>query len=97
MTSEQLAILCKTIDEQVAIAVKAEQELFLNVAHGCVDYGGGYRSDEAKLAIFHHGVATVVSALEGTVANRRAMQIRTLEAIGAKVRELALTAGSRTD
>lgn len=39
-------------------------DLVLSIARGCVDYGGGYRSDDEKLAIFHHGIQTVVNALE---------------------------------
>lgn len=33
------------------------------IARGCLDYGGGYRSQEAALAAFHHGIQTVVNAL----------------------------------
>jgi hypothetical protein len=40
-------------------------EEMLCVARGCLDYGGGYRDNEGKLDAFHHGIQTVVNALEG--------------------------------
>jgi len=36
----------------------------LRIARGCLDYGGGYRSDQGKLDVFHHGIRTVINALE---------------------------------
>ena len=36
----------------------------VRIARGCMDYGGGYRSDPAMLEAFHHGIGTVVRALE---------------------------------
>lgn len=44
-------------------------DLVLSIARGCADYGGGYRSDDAKLAIFHHGIQTVVNALQSASQN----------------------------
>ena len=37
----------------------------LKIAKGCHDYGGGYRDDK-KYEIFHHGIQTVINALERT-------------------------------
>lgn len=34
----------------------------LNIAKGCMDYMGGYRSD-AELEIYHHGIQTVINCL----------------------------------
>lgn len=45
--------------------VEAETwDFVMFVARGCFDYGGGYRADEGKLEIFHHGIQTVINALE---------------------------------
>lgn len=41
----------------------AQVDLLLTVAKGCFDYGGGYRADDEKLKIFHHGIQTVINAL----------------------------------
>lgn len=37
----------------------------VRIARGCFDYGGGYRSNDGEMAIFHHGIQTVINALEG--------------------------------
>lgn len=37
----------------------------VRVATGCLDYGGGHRSNEHDLAVFHHGIQTVINSLEG--------------------------------
>lgn len=53
------------------------------IAKGCFDYGGGYRSDEGKLEIFHHGIQTVVNAL--TAARKSGLadsQVAVLHCIG---------------
>jgi hypothetical protein len=55
----------------------------LNVARGCFDYGGGYRSETSQLHAFHHGIQTVVNALEAAVREPKALQVRVLEGIGA--------------
>lgn len=36
----------------------------IKVATGCVDYGGGYRSNPELLDAYHHGMATVGRVLE---------------------------------
>lgn len=41
----------------------------LRIARGCLDYGGGHRSDEGHLEIFHHGIQTVINALEAAEKN----------------------------
>lgn len=49
-----------------AIALAKHFGLFdelINVAKGCTDYLGGYH-DQKELEIYHHGIATVVRALE---------------------------------
>lgn len=47
--------------------VDLQRQLSLNdaiaIAKGCYDYGGGHRSD-GTLEVFHHGIQTVVNALE---------------------------------
>lgn len=59
-------------------------ETILRVARGCFDYGGGYRSDDGKLEIYHHGVQTVVNALEGFAARgMKDTQIAVLYRMGA--------------
>jgi hypothetical protein len=55
----------------------------LTVARGCVDYGGGYRADEARLAIFHHGIQTVVNALEAArTKGMKDTQVAALYSVG---------------
>jgi hypothetical protein len=41
----------------------------LRIARGCLDYGGGHRSDEGHLEIYHHGIQTVINALEAAEKN----------------------------
>ena len=36
----------------------------IRIARGCLDYGGGHRSAEGHLEIYHHGIQTVINALE---------------------------------
>lgn len=58
----------------------------LNVARGCHDYGGGYR-DLVQSDAFHHGVQTVINALEHAVKEPDCLQVRMLESIGRKEKE----------
>lgn len=61
-------------------------DLILSIARGCVDYGGGYRSDNEKLAIFHHGIQTVVNVLEAASKNGlRDTQVAALYATGKRI------------
>ena len=53
----------------------------VDIARGCHDYGGGY-SDPVSAEIFHHGIQTVVYALEATMENPGDMQVQVLERIG---------------
>ena len=53
----------------------------LRIARGCFDYGGGYRSNNGELDIYHHGIWTVINALErAKITGDR--QIRMLHSIG---------------
>lgn len=55
------------------------------IASGCFDYGGGYRTNDGELAIFHHGIQTVVNALNGAKASGLSdMQSRVLHSLGSK-------------
>jgi hypothetical protein len=52
------------------------------IAKGCLDYLGGYH-DAEELDIYHHGVQTVINALEG--AKKRGLndsQVATIYNIG---------------
>jgi hypothetical protein len=40
----------------------------LRIARGCHDYNGGHRGSEAH-SIYHHGIQTVINALEGAAAS----------------------------
>jgi len=54
----------------------------LAIAKGCFDYGGGHRTD-GTLGVFHHGIQTVVNALEA--AKERGLadsQVAVLHRIG---------------
>lgn len=66
--------LQKTPDEaQERVAVSSTRLLgfgdALRIARGCLDYGGGHRSDEGHLEIYHHGIQTVINALEAAEKN----------------------------
>lgn len=39
----------------------------LAVIKGCLDYGGGYRSNEKELGIYRHGMQTVLNAMRGAL------------------------------
>lgn len=55
----------------------------LRIAKGCFDYGGGHRG--AELEIFHHGIQTVVNALEGAKRSRLSdLQSQVLHSIGSE-------------
>lgn len=56
----------------------------LRIAHGCTDYGGGYRSDPEQYEAYQAGIQTVIAAL--TSAARKGFgdtQIAALHAMGA--------------
>lgn len=72
-----------------AIRAHASQEAaqritrLMNVARGCHDYRGGHR-DSREAEIFHHGIQTVINALEAAAKNDPAdTQVNALEQIGA--------------
>lgn len=55
----------------------------LRIARGCMDYLGGYRTED-ELNIFHHGIQTVINSL--TAASKSGLedtQIRALHKMGA--------------
>lgn len=56
----------------------------LRIAKGCLDYGGGYRSSPVELDAFHHGIRTVIRAMEAKIATPQDSQVRALEIIGRK-------------
>jgi hypothetical protein len=58
-----------------------ELDRAIAIAWGCLDYGGGYRGDEGKLDAFHHGISTVIRALEAARDNPDT-QVWALERIG---------------
>lgn len=59
-------------------ALEADKVRMLNVARGCHDYGGGYRTAETA-EIFHHGIQTVINALEAFSKNPDDTQTLALE------------------
>jgi hypothetical protein len=68
-------------------AAGRETDRLLNVARGCLDYGGGYRGDsdieKAQADAFHHGIQTVINTLEGAVKDPSSLQVRVLQSVGA--------------
>lgn len=62
-------------------AINPETEFLINVARGCHDYGGGYMDTPSQDA-FHHGIQTVIQALEAAVSDPTKLQVRVLESIG---------------
>lgn len=58
----------------------------LAVARGCHDYGGGYGGDPSAAEVFHHGIQTVINALEGaSKGNPADSQVNALEVMGRQV------------
>lgn len=56
----------------------------LRIARGCTDYGGGYRHSAEHLAIYHHGIQTVINALmSASKSGIEDPQIAALHAMGA--------------
>jgi hypothetical protein len=54
----------------------------INIAKGCTDYGGGYQNKHDS-EIYHHGIQTVINALEGAKKNNLTdMQSKTLHSSG---------------
>jgi hypothetical protein len=79
------AALLERLQEAERQAGKFEQrvERLLNVARGCLDYGGGYRGRPVMLEVFHHGIQTVIDALEAAEKNDpNDTQVNALERIG---------------
>jgi hypothetical protein len=61
----------------------AEVTRLLNIARGCHDYNGGYNSQLVESQIYHHGIQTVINALEAAV-RKADLQTDVLESIGAE-------------
>lgn len=58
-----------------------QQERMLNIARGCTDYGGGYRSDKELFDAYQGGIYTVITALEASM-KKNDLQLSALESIG---------------
>lgn len=67
----------------------------LAIARGCTDYGGGYRSDEERLGIYHHGMNTVERCIQAKLDGDESLQIKTVESMGRIM--LAAQAGEASD
>jgi hypothetical protein len=53
------------------------------IARGCLDYGGGYRNNTSQLEAFHHGIQTVINALEAaSKAGLSDTQVAALHSMG---------------
>ena len=83
---ETTALCLPLIAAHVAAATAKERQAresrLLNIARGCLDYGGGYRGDP-MMGAFHHGIETVIRALEAAMKNNpNDTQVNALERIG---------------
>lgn len=54
----------------------------VRIARGCLDYGGGYRSNDGRLEAFHHGIQTVINALEAGSKGLGDSQVAALHMMG---------------
>lgn len=54
----------------------------LSVARGCHDYGGGYGHEPRHAEIYHHGIQTVINALEAAEREPESLQVKVLERAG---------------
>jgi len=72
-----------TAAESRLAALERDGERTLNIARGCLDYGGGYRGDPILMGAFHHGIQTVINALEAAAKrDPKDTQVNALERIG---------------
>ncbi len=56
----------------------------LQIARGCTDYGGGYRSNAEHFEIYQHGIQTVINALtSASETGLKDTQTRALRSMGA--------------
>lgn len=81
---EVLAALAVT-SARIDIASRSAMERAWRLALGAHDYNGGYSGDQ--LIAFHHGIETVANVLRAVVAGERDLQIRAVEANGARKAE----------
>ena len=73
----------RTAAESRLAALERDGERTLNIARGCLDYGGGYRGDPILMGAFHHGIQTVINALEAAAKrDPKDTQVNALERIG---------------
>jgi len=56
----------------------------VKIARGCHDYSGGYH-DPKEWEIYHHGIQTVINALESVEKKGITMQSSVLHSIGSTV------------
>ena len=71
---------CREMLEQRIAELEAANTRLLNIARGCHDYGGGYK-DKREADVYHHGIQTVINALEAA-AKGDSFQLRALESVG---------------
>lgn len=74
--------MCDTKKPEAVSVVLLCFEDAISMAKGSFDYMGGYQTDE-ELAIYHHGIQTVVTVLEA--AKKRGiddLQVSTIYRIG---------------
>ena len=85
--NEHTVALRKTISDlmwttkELENGVALTRKVLLNVAIGCHDYGGGHREEKESEA-FHHGIQTVINALEAAIRDPDNHQVKVLQAIG---------------
>lgn len=63
--ADSLLTALESVSPPMKDCTKLTYDDALRIAKGCFDYGGGYRSNDGELDIFHHGIQTVINALEG--------------------------------
>lgn len=75
------AALAATDPSWLEVVRREAMQRMLNVAKGCHDYGGGYRT-VIEQDLYHHGIQTVISALEGRMKDDRDTECNALEMMG---------------
>jgi hypothetical protein len=67
--------------QRALFALREDKARLVNIARGCHDYGGGYAM-ERDAEVYHHGIQTVINALEAAVGGDCSLQTKVLESIG---------------
>lgn len=62
--------------------IRQVKQQAVEIARGCRDYGGGYRADDDKLAIYHHGMDTVERCLQAWANGEDSLQLRVVQSLG---------------